>query len=68
MGKKKLTKENQQIKLSLNGLPEGEFDIDNLMESLRMEYRNNNSGAGQFNLQDNPLVIVFVKEFPSSVE
>jgi transposase-like protein len=46
MGKKKLTKENQQIKLSLNGLPEGEFDIDNLMESLRMEYRALTVSAG----------------------
>ena len=46
MGKKKLTKENQQIKMSLNGLPEGEFDIDNLMESLRMEYRALTVSAG----------------------
>ena len=46
MGKKKLTKDNQQIKLSLNGLPEGEFDIDNLMESLRMEYRALTVSAG----------------------
>jgi transposase-like protein len=30
----------------LNGLPEGEFDIDNLMESLRMEYRALTVSAG----------------------
>jgi transposase-like protein len=51
MGKKKLTKENQQIKLSLNGIPEGEFDIDNLMESLRMEYRALTVSAGALVVQ-----------------
>jgi transposase-like protein len=51
MGKKKLTKENQQIKLSLNGLPEGEFDIDNLMQSLRMEYRALTVSAGALVVQ-----------------
>jgi putative transposase len=51
MGKKKLTKENQQIKLSLNGMPEGEFDIDNLMESLRMEYRALTVSAGALVVQ-----------------
>jgi len=51
MSKKKLRKENQQIKLSLNGLGEGEFDIDNLMESLRMEYRALTVSAGALVVQ-----------------
>lgn len=51
MSKKKLTKENQQIKLSLNGIGEGEFDIDKLMESLRMEYRALTVSAGALVVQ-----------------
>ena len=39
MHKKKVAKPNEQIKLSFNGMPEGEFDIDGLMTSLRMGYR-----------------------------
>jgi len=39
MCKKKVTKPKEQIKLSFNGIPEGAFDIDGLMASLRMEYR-----------------------------
>jgi transposase-like protein len=46
MSKKKVTKANQQIKLSFNGIPEGEFDIDHLMASLRMEYRALTVSAG----------------------
>jgi transposase-like protein len=37
--------------LSLNGIPEGEFDIDNLMESLRMEYRALTVSAGALVVQ-----------------
>jgi len=46
MNKQKLTKPNQQIKLNFNGMPENEFDIDQLMESLRMEYRALTISAG----------------------
>jgi putative transposase len=51
MGKKKLTKESEQIKMSLNGLPEGEFDIDTLMDCLRMEYRALTVSAGALVVQ-----------------
>ena len=46
MSKQKLTKPNQQIKLNFNGMPEGEFDIDYLMASLKMEYRALTLSAG----------------------
>jgi len=46
MSKQKLAKPNQQIKLNFDGMPEGEFDIDHLMESLRIEYRALTLSAG----------------------
>jgi len=46
MSKQKLVKPNQQIKLNFDGMPEGEFDIDSLMESLRIEYRALTLSAG----------------------
>ena len=39
MGKKKVARENNGIKLMINGIPDGEFDIEELMNSLRMELR-----------------------------
>jgi len=51
MSKQKLTKPNQQIKLSFNGMPEGEFDIDHVMESLKMEYRALTLSAGALVVQ-----------------
>lgn len=52
MDKKKVIKPTQQIKLSFNGMSEeGEFDIDNLMSSLRMEYRAFSVSAGALVVQ-----------------
>lgn len=51
MHKKKVAKPNEQIKLSFNGMPEGEFDIDGLMASLRMEYRALTVSAGALVVQ-----------------
>jgi transposase-like protein len=51
MNKRKVTKPNEQIKLSFNGMPEGEFDIDGLMASLRMEYQALTVSAGALIVQ-----------------
>lgn len=46
MDTKKVAKGQQQIKLSFNAMPEGEFDIDRLMGALQMEYRALTVSAG----------------------
>lgn len=51
MNKRKVTKPNEQIKLSFSGMPEGEFDIDGLMASLRMEYQALTVSAGALIVQ-----------------
>jgi len=37
MGKRKAARQQDEIKLSINGMPDGEFDIEGLMNSLRVE-------------------------------
>ena len=39
MGKKKVARQQDEIKLSINGMPDGEFDIEGLMNSLKVEIR-----------------------------
>jgi len=39
MSKKKVSKPHHQIKLGFNAILEGEFDIDHVMASLRMEFQ-----------------------------
>jgi len=51
MDKKKVAKGNEQIKLSFSGMPEGEFDIEGLMASLRMEYQALTVSAGALVVQ-----------------
>lgn len=51
MDKKKVVKPTQQIKLSFNGMSEGEFDIDTLMTSIGMEYRALSLSAGALVVQ-----------------
>ena len=51
MNKRKVTKPNEQVKLSFSGMPEGEFDIDGLMASLRMEYQALTVSAGALIVQ-----------------
>ena len=51
MDEKKVIKPNQQIKLRFNGMPDGEFDIDGLMASLKMEYRALTVSAGALVVQ-----------------
>ena len=51
MDKKKVAKPSDQIKLSFSGMPEGEFDIDGLMASLRMEYQALTVSAGALVVQ-----------------
>ncbi|HQT91345.1 MAG TPA: IS256 family transposase [Candidatus Kryptobacter bacterium] len=46
MGKKKVARRNDEIKLSINGMPDGEFDIEGLMNSLKVEIRSLAVSAG----------------------
>ncbi len=46
MGKKKVARESDEIKLSINGMPEGGFDIEGLMNSLKVEIRSLAVSAG----------------------
>ena len=46
MGKKKVARQQDEIKLSINGMPDGEFDIEGLMNSLRVEIRSLAVSAG----------------------
>ena len=39
MGKKKVESREDEIKLSINGMPDGEFDMEGLMNSQRVEIR-----------------------------
>jgi putative transposase len=46
MGKRKVARQQDEIKLSINGMPDGEFDIEGLMNSLRVEIRSLAVSAG----------------------
>ena len=46
MGKKKVARRQDEIKLSINGMPDGEFDMEGLMNSLRVEIRSLAVSAG----------------------
>ncbi len=46
MGKKKVARENNGIKLMINGMPDGAFDMEGLMNSLRVEMRSLAVSAG----------------------
>ena len=46
MGKKKVVQQQDEIKLSISGMPEGEFDIEGLMNSLKVEIRSLAVSAG----------------------
>ena len=46
MGKKKVARQQDEIKLSINGMPDGEFDIEGLMNSLKVEIRSLAVSAG----------------------
>ncbi|MCL4519198.1 MAG: transposase, partial [Thaumarchaeota archaeon] len=46
MGKKKVAPQQHEIKLSISGMPEGEFDIAGLMNSLKVEIRSLAVSAG----------------------
>jgi len=39
MHKGKVTKQDQHIKLVLNGVPEGTFDINQILSSLELNYK-----------------------------
>jgi len=46
MGKRNVARQQDEIKLSINGIPDGEFDIEGLMNSLRVEIRSLAVSAG----------------------
>lgn len=46
MNKKKITKKQQQIKLTLNGIPEGKFNLDQLVEEIGLEVQALATSAG----------------------
>ena len=46
MNKKKVIKKEQQIKLTFNGIPEGEFNLDCLMEEIGLEVQALATSAG----------------------
>lgn len=46
MNKKKVTKKEQQIKLTFNGIPQGEFNLDQLVEEVGLELKALATSAG----------------------
>ncbi len=45
-GQEEVARRNDEIKLSINGMPDGEFDIEGLMNSLKVEMRSLAVSAG----------------------